>query len=366
VGALTIAARRYELVVVGGGIMGLCVAAEAKRRAPGIAVAVVDRGRVGSGASAHSPGIQIAIGRTPAERRLAARGLREWRGMFSEGGWAFGRRCDLFWIAADPASLRDMHVGDGLSDAPPRALKSRLASLSPLLVPDGHAVLADRCSYSPVELIAEALRSRLAGSGCVFLEGLEAEGLRPSGAEAAVHNHDGSIVTGESVVVSIGPWAPGSALIADAGLAALRVKKVVSLHLALQPTPDCPAIAFQEDYAFLVPMPEEGHWLFSFTSDHWDVDPIPGTLQVEQSDVDKAMGILRKWFPDGVPEVGSARVFCDCYSADGVPFAALFRGSRRVAFVGAGSGNGFRFAPPCAQDALDLLGVRSLKAARAG
>jgi glycine/D-amino acid oxidase-like deaminating enzyme len=356
VGALTAASRRHELVVVGGGIMGLCVAAEAKRRSPDMTVAVLDRGRVGGGASAYAPGIQIAIGRTAAERRLAARGLREWRRMFAEGGWAFGRSCDLFWIAADPATLRAMHVGDGLVDSTPRALASRLASLPPPAVPEGHAVLADRCSYSPVALAAAALRSQLGRDGCAFFEGLEAEGLRAGPAEVAVRNRDGPVVTGERVVVAIGPWAPTSALMADAGVAALRVKKVVSLHLGLEPSPGCPAIAFQEDYAFLVPMPEEGYWLFSFTSDHWDVDPVAGPLRVEQADVDKATGILHKWLPDGVPDVASARVFCDCYSADGMPFAAAHRSSRRVVFVGAGSGNGFRFAPPCAQDALDLLG----------
>jgi len=357
VGAVGQAGGRYELVVVGGGIVGLCVAAEARRRVPEATVAVLDRGRVGGGASAYSPGIQIALGRTEAERRLAARGLRSWRRMLSEGSRAFGRTCDLYWITADPASLRRMHVGRGLRDSTPEALASRLRSLDQPAVPKDHAVLVDECSYSPVSRVVDTLRRQLVEAGCDLREGVEAAELQPNGAEVAVRRRDGSVVAGETAVVALGPWAPASPLMVGAVVTGLRVKKVVSLHLDREPSADCPAIAFHEDYAFLVPMPEEAYWLFSFTSEHWDVDPEPATLRVDAADLEKARRILDRWFPGRAPAVASARVFCDCYSRDSLPVVGRHRHTPSVAFVAAGSGNGFRFAPPCAEEALDLVGL---------
>jgi glycine/D-amino acid oxidase-like deaminating enzyme len=102
-------------------------------------------------------------------------------------------------------------------------------------------------------------------------------------------------------------------------------------------------------------MIENGYWLFSFTSTHWDVLPISSALRVDDVDVDRGMEILRKWFPVATPGILSTRVFCDCYSSDGIPFVARHRTSEKVAFVGGGSGNGFRFGPPCANDALDAV-----------
>lgn len=137
----------------------------------------------------------------------------------------------------------------------------------------------------------------------------------------------------------------------------MRVKKVLSLHLVPKPTARCPALAFQEDYAFLIPMPEEAYWLFSLSSDEWDVEPHARSLRVTAADVEKAMSILFRWSPGEVPQILSARVFCDCYTADAMPLVAPHSSGEPVVFLGAGSGNGFRFGPPCAQDALDLLGL---------
>jgi glycine/D-amino acid oxidase-like deaminating enzyme len=343
-----------DLVVVGGGIMGICAAAEAMRRSPGAAVTVVDRADIGGGASRYAPGIQLAIGRTARERDLATRSLRAWTSVSAEASWAIGRSCELYWLADDPELLRDMHVAGGPRSAPESALRASLSSLA--ITVGGRAILADRCSYTPVAPLIGAYRRRLEAAGCRFVEGFEASRLESGPAGVRVLRDGGDGMSGTEAVVALGPWAPRSPLVprADEPFRSLRVKKVISLHLAQAPGPECPALAFQEDYAFLIPMVEAGYWLFSFTSDHWDVDPIPETLAVEAADLDKARSILGKWLPR-VPEVASARVFCDCYSSDRVPIVAADRSAARVVFVGAGGGNGFRFAPACAEDALDLL-----------
>jgi glycine/D-amino acid oxidase-like deaminating enzyme len=348
-----------DLAVVGGGIMGLCTALEAKRRHPEARIIIIERAGIGGGASHYAPGIQVAIGRTEVERDLARRGLQAWDRLFPQTSRGAGRRCDLFWIASDAADLRSWHVGDGPTPSEPSLLASRLSGFAAAAIPSDRAVLAGWCSYGEVRYVVGELERRLEGINCDICENFEVVDVAPDIVGVALHSSDGRSVRARRAVVAIGPWLPGSALLGAARLQHRpRVKKVVSFHLDRRPTSDCPAIALQEDYAFLIPMIENGYWLFSFTSNHWDVPPVASMLRVNEADVDRGMGILKKWFPDATPSILSTRVFCDCYSADGTPFVAPHRTSRNVAFVGGGSGNGFRFAPPCAEDCLDAVWPR--------
>jgi glycine/D-amino acid oxidase-like deaminating enzyme len=346
----------YDLAIVGGGVMGLYTALEAKRHYPEARVVVLEKASIGAGASHYAPGIQVAIGRTKVERDLARRGLQAWDRLFPRESWPVGRRCDLFWIASDAASLRDWHVGDGLGPSSSSNLMSRLSCFAAAAIPPDRAVLVDWCSYSPVRDIVGELERRLKGIGCEIRENFDVADVRPDGVGVDILSVDGRTLRAGRAVVAIGPWLPGSRLLSDAQLRHQpRVKKVVSFHLDRRPTPDCPAIAIQEDYAFLIPMIENGYWLFSFTSNHWDVIPLASELHVDEADIEGGMAILKKWFPEVTPSILSTRVFCDCYAADGIPFVAPHRFSRRVAFVGGGSGNGFRFAPPRAEDVLDAV-----------
>src|SRR5262249_29860807 len=109
------------------------------------------------------------------------------------------------------------------------------------------------------------------------------------------------------------------------------------------------------DYAFLVPFVEEGYWIFSFASRHWDVEP-DKPLHADVHDFALASEILERRMPGVAPLMAPGRVFCDCYPATGKPLVVRHRSSERVAYLCAGAGNGIRFAPPCAEDALDRIG----------
>lgn len=353
----------HDLAVVGGGIIGLCTALEAKRRHPRARIIVVERAAIGGGASHYAPGIQVAIGRTEDERDLARRGLRGWDRRFPRTSRAAGRRCDLFWITRDATTLRGWHVGKEMIPSERSVLTSRLSGFAAAALPPDAVVLADRCSYGEVRYVVGELEQRLRELGCVVCDNFEVAGVAADAIGINLQSPEGKIVRARRVVVAIGPWLPGSPLVHGARLPHRpRVKKVVSFHLDRRPTPDCPAIALADDYAFLIPMIENGYWLFSFTSNDWDVLPVASALRVDERDIERGMAILKKWFPDATPSIQSTRVFCDCYSADGVPFVAPHRTSRNVVFVGGGSGNGFRFAPPCAEDCLDAVWPSSRRA----
>ena len=66
------------VVIVGGGLMGLSTAFHLRRLDPGVDVTVLERASVGAAASGASAAGVRAMGRDPAERRLALESLKRW------------------------------------------------------------------------------------------------------------------------------------------------------------------------------------------------------------------------------------------------------------------------------------------------
>ncbi|MFE5118271.1 hypothetical protein [Streptomyces sp. NPDC056669] len=50
------------------------------------------------------------------------------------------------------------------------------------------------------------------------------------------------------------------------------MKKIVALHIDRPTRPDDGAVVFQDHDAFLLPLHEEGHWLYSYVCAQWNVD----------------------------------------------------------------------------------------------
>jgi len=73
-----------QIVIVGGGLMGLSAAFHLRRADPGTRVTVLERARVGAAASGASAAGVRAMGRDPAERALALASLARWPGLDHE------------------------------------------------------------------------------------------------------------------------------------------------------------------------------------------------------------------------------------------------------------------------------------------
>nr|WP_249808022.1 FAD-dependent oxidoreductase [Bradyrhizobium sp. CW7] len=170
----------------------------------------------------------------------------------------------------------------------------------------------DRGSYSPVDRIVKDLAQTLKAAGVSLYERTSIKGIRQGPSNILLQTLHNREHFARRAVLAIGPWLPDLPLVAHlTDTPRLRVKKVVALHLAARPTPKCPMIGLFDDYAFLIPMIEEGYWLFSFTSQEWDVRADCDELHVSSDDLARATAILAKWFSRDVPAVASARVFCD-------------------------------------------------------
>ncbi|MCB5168165.1 FAD-binding oxidoreductase [Streptomyces bambusae] len=339
---------RVDVAVVGGGVIGALIAREALAAFPGATVAVLERGLIGEGASSRSAGVHFPRGATERVRSMSEHSERVWERLSAELGLPI-RTLDATVVAAGDAealSTTYLRLGDETDPADPGR-----GWAAP---PGARAWELDGCHHADVQAVAGRVLAELRDRVTV-LEGCEVRELSSDGAYHRLTLGQGQELLARRVVLAPGPWIAHPAwagLVAPLGL---RVKKVVAAHLESAPGPHDPLTIFHDEDAFLLPLPERGHYLFSYTCDRWDVAPDDVGLVLEPSDLDDARAVLGRFAPGLVARCTSGRVFCDAYSPHREPVVAELRPG--LVFAGAANGAGYRLAPAIAAEtvaALDL------------
>jgi glycine oxidase len=215
-------ARPTDLLVIGGGVIGLSVAWRA--RTLGMSVTVLERDRIGQGTSRVAAGMLAPVAEVefgPAGRRLLDLGLRSatlWPGFAEEleqrSGIDLGlRRTGTLLLAADADEAAELErqrefrdsLGLDVARLAPSVARALEPALAPTLrmaleVPDDHAV--------DPRLVLEALRRVCELEGVLLREG------EAVGSIELLDDRVGAVVTraGEryvaaDVVVAAGPWS---------------------------------------------------------------------------------------------------------------------------------------------------------------
>ncbi|TDD34951.1 FAD-binding oxidoreductase [Actinomadura sp. KC06] len=340
-----------DVVVIGAGITGCLTAREILERDPAARVVVVDRAEIAGGASRFSAGLHFPRGAAPETREMAA---------YSQSFYAKLKAADpglpvhpLRMTVVAPAEaeahLRETYLPEAELS---RTAKPDRTATAAVHVPSSHlAWTGTGCQYADVPALtrrlALALRPRV-----VFREGVGAESVDPGPDAVEVALTTGERLAARRVVVAVGPWLPGSPW--NAGLGA-RVKKVVALHVELPPGPGDPAIVFEQEDAFLLPLAHRGHWLFSYTCTDWDVLPDELGRGLTAGELRPGRELLAAYAPEMAAHCASGRVFCDAYSPDRTPLVRPLAGDHRVVVAGAANGSGYRLAPAIAVKTADLL-----------
>lgn len=199
----------YDVVVVGGGIVGAACAAACSR--DGLKVLVLDRGPIGGGATATCMGHVVVLDDSEAQFALTAYSRRLWHDLAEElPPEAEYQRCGTVWVAADEeemeavekkhaayrkAGLRsDILDAAALADAEPN-LRDGLAG--GLLVPDDVVV------YPPV--IARHLLDSVPVNPVEVRTGVE---VRHLGDDGTVGLADGTTLAAGTVVNAAGCSSP--------------------------------------------------------------------------------------------------------------------------------------------------------------
>ncbi|WP_067822001.1 NAD(P)/FAD-dependent oxidoreductase [Nocardia inohanensis] len=335
-----------DIVIAGAGVLGCLIAAEIAARRPELDIMMVDRGTIGGGATRHSAGLDIPRGHSARVRRMAAYGRRY---------YADERRVLPMTVIAPAAAesgLRTRYLDGATLRAVP-AIRSDLVTC-----PGGYRAWHGTCAHAEVDAVARGI-AREIRSRVRIHEGVRVLAVEPRPAGMLLRLGTGRDVLAGRVVLAPGPWIGAPAWQEFLAPFDIRVKRVVALHIDRVPAAEDPAVIFDAEDAFLLPLSERGHWLFSYTSDIWDVMPDDPPTGVTAADLTAGQRILAKYAPGLIPHTVSGRAFCDAYSPDREPVVRCSPRDRRVVFAGAANGSGYRLGPAIAAETADLLGLHA-------
>lgn len=200
-----------DVVVIGGGIVGVCAAYFLASR--GVKVVLVEKGRVGGEQSSRNWGWCRQQNRDARELPMATKSLELWDRIAADAGLALGfRRCGLLYLSNDEAEIagwarwRDVGRGHGVvthmlsaAEATERGKATGQGWKGGVFSPsDG---IADPASAAPV--IARLVEAH----GGVVLQHCAARGLELQGGRVSAVVTEAGVIRTATVVMAGGAWA---------------------------------------------------------------------------------------------------------------------------------------------------------------
>jgi glycine oxidase len=182
--------ERFDVVVVGGGVIGLACALRARQR--GLDVVVLERGRPGGGATKAAAGVLAPDPETPGFTALARRSAELWPAMAEELGDVGYTQCGSIVLAYE-GETPDL-AGEWLD-------RDTVLGLEPGVSGEcaGGVLLADDAAVDPRRVVA----ALCASLGDAVRGGSDVVDLSAQDVELA----DGSRIGAERVVLAAGAWS---------------------------------------------------------------------------------------------------------------------------------------------------------------
>lgn len=339
-----------DVAVVGGGILGTLIAQELLAEPGHGSVMLIERELVGSGASRRSAGLHFPRGATAAVRELSLFSQQYWESLLAA-------RPELpihplpMTLIASPAGAEAAASAYQLAQL---RRSDRLPAITAGLPADRIGWQVAGCHYADVADLAQQLVSGLRPRLAVR-EGTRVVEMSIHADEVILSLATGEQVHAERVVLAPGPWLADPAWRDLIEPLRIRIKQVVAMHIDRRPEPDDGIICFHDEDAFLLPMTRRGYWLFSYTSQNWDVEPDRLDCSLSGGELDTARKFLRGMAPQLLADCTDGRVFCDAYSPSREPIISYLDPTGRVVFAGACNGAGYRLAPAIATHAAVLV-----------
>jgi glycine/D-amino acid oxidase-like deaminating enzyme len=198
----------YDVVIVGGGIVGAACADEFARR--GLRVAVVDRDVVGSGATAAGMGHIVVMDDSEAQFALTRYSQQLWQALRAElPGDVEYEQCGTIWVAADEEEMAEVgrkhayYAERGVSTTmlDSQALRHAEPNLRAGLA-GGLMVAEDAVLYPPCA--AQFLMKRAQKRGAELRLGARVIQI----GQGRVRLSDGVEIAGKMIVNAAGAWSP--------------------------------------------------------------------------------------------------------------------------------------------------------------
>lgn len=326
--------RSFDLVVVGGGVIGLACAWRAVRG--GAKVAVVERSQPPAGASRVAAGMLAPVGELafgePELLKMTLAAAQLYPDFVAELEEASGvsteyRRDGALHVALDrdeAAELRRVHelqrsLGLGAEWLPPRRCRDLEPGLTPSFNGGVHA--PDEASVDPRALI-EALLGGLEAEGALLLTGVGVDSALLEGDRVAgVRTEDGRELPAASTALAAGAWSAQADWLPEPARPPVRPVKGQILELrARDGIAPCRRIVASER-VYLVPRPD-GRLIVGATVEEqgFDTAVTAGGVhellreayrllpEVAEMELIEATAGLRPGTPDNLPLIGASGV----------------------------------------------------------
>ena len=333
--------------IVGGGILGTVVALTLRDTMPDSRVFVYDKNLRGSGASRFSAGVHFPYGRSEHVRTMTR---------MSENFYATHHA-----VKKSPAIVPvKMEVVSQWDEGELQQFFTHQLNLASdpyhnCKNANQRSYTCEGGQYADVYGLVNQIADHISPNTSIR-EGIAVKAIDETQDKISLHLADGSHAMHDAVILAPGPWSNNACWAEFTKKNSLRIKRVAALHISdsslIQNTP---LVFFPDEDAFLLPKPNRGEWLFSYTNNVWDQSPDHDVFSLTADDLRQGYEVLEVIAPELIPKITGGRVFCDTYSSDYVPCVKEVGHSGRLIYAGAANGSGYRLAPAMAQAAVQLI-----------
>jgi sarcosine oxidase subunit beta len=337
----------YDVLVLGGGVIGTAILHELSTR--GVRAALLERGMVGGGCTAHSGGVVRVFHANDASSDLAAEGHAYYLDFERHTGEAaaFHRTGFLFF----PATGAEQDCRDRVS---------RLAARTPMRWLDAESVRAEfpeirapsaavfepGAGYMSPPLVTQAFARAAVRRGAHLIVGTPVRKLvRLPGRLAGVETSHG-LVQADRIVVALGAHTP--AFLDRHGIVHRLWAQRIQVD-ARRVDKRTPHPAWIDDLNDLNGRPhEDDQFLIGYPTHERGMADDDASATMAHSELIEHVGRRRFDWMDSSRRVGSFSSF-DCYSDGGGGIAGFVDDERTLAVVSGFSGGGFKLAPALAR-----------------
>ncbi|MCX8957641.1 NAD(P)/FAD-dependent oxidoreductase [Erwinia psidii] len=341
---------KYDIAIVGGGILGSTIARELINNYPKLTIAVIDKKLSGAGASFYSAGVHFPRGGSEKVRKMSAYSHDYYQSLINDGAPIYPLAMELITESGNRPRVEEKYlplVGfHQLANCSSDIIDLTAAAGDDLRVLKGNGANYANV-FALVNYYMHSLRDNID-----YLEGTEVESIQRDTNGYLLSLRSGVNLHARQTIVVPGPWVNHPLCHKALSASGIRVKKIVAAHINVTPTEQAPLIVFDEEDAFLLPCHHRKQWLFSYTCKEWDVDP--ETIRaLTAADLANARDTLAKYAPALADQIHDGRVFCDAYSPGSEP--TVIRANDGVIYAAGCNGSGYRLAPAIAAEVIHLM-----------
>ncbi|MGN6601362.1 MAG: NAD(P)/FAD-dependent oxidoreductase [Ginsengibacter sp.] len=345
--------RKYDVLIAGGGILGICCAYYIKKRFPGKQIAIIEKGLVGKGVTGYSACLDFPYGASAFKRDLTERSRQRFNELLAKYPFLPFKRIPFIGIAGNDNMGQVMQcVTDGSIK---RGLPQQFSNYAPpeFSMPPQAGFFYNTTAGYAYDDFTYLLAKELVKQCVVIYEGTKVKEVEARQSEYAVTTNYGLVLRGGTMIDATGPWMQTGISSRFLSQHNTRIKKVVALHINCRPPTNAPVLYFFDHDAFALPQPHFGRWLFSYRCEDWDLKIGQAEFTITEENMKTAIKVLKKYNSSFCSHVTGGRVFCDLYTPSGDPFVE--RVAPNYGVIGAPGGSGFRLAPAMAEEMISKL-----------